>query len=156
MGPGPNERGSSRTHILDAVRASLRRLGTDHIDLYQLHVWDDGTPLEESLATLDGLVRAGTVRYVGVSNFTGWQLRKAVDMSGTRGWEVPVSLQPLYNLLDRDAEWELLPVCREEGLAVLPYSPLRAGWLSGAHRRGVSSPVAGSRVEAGAEAGVVP
>ncbi|MFI7673067.1 aldo/keto reductase [Actinophytocola sp. NPDC049390] len=156
MGPGPNERGLSRKHILDAVRASLRRLGTDHIDLYQLHVWDDGTPLEESLSTLDGLVREGTVRYVGVSNFTGWQLQKAVDISAMRGWEVLVSLQPLYNLLDREAEWELFPVCRAEGLAVLPWSPLRAGWLSGAHRRGATAPVAGSRVEAGAEAGVVP
>lgn len=156
MGPGPNERGLSRKHILDAVRASLRRLGTDHIDLYQLHVWDDGTPLEESLSTLDGLVRDGTVRYLGVSNFTGWQLQKAVDISSLRGWEALVCLQPLYNLLDREAEWELFPVCRAEGLGVLPWSPLRAGWLSGAHRRGTTAPAAGSRVEAGAEAGVIP
>ncbi|WP_459719547.1 aldo/keto reductase [Actinophytocola sp. KF-1] len=156
MGPGPNERGLSRKHILDAVHASLRRLGTDHIDLYQLHVWDDGTPLEESLSTLDGLVRAGTVRYIGVSNFTGWQLQKAVDVAVLRGWEPLVSLQPLYNLLDREAEWELFEVCRAEGLGVLPWSPLRAGWLAGAHRRGATAPVAGSRVEAGAEAGVIP
>ena len=156
MGPGPNERGLSRKHILDAVHASLRRLGTDHIDLYQLHVWDDATPLEESLSTLDGLVRAGTVRYIGVSNFTGWQLQKAVDLSLLHGWETVVSLQPLYNLLDRDAEWELFPVCRAEGLAVLPWSPLRAGWLSGAHRRGTTAPVAGTRVEAEAGAGTVP
>ena len=156
MGPGPNERGSSRKHILDAVRASLRRLGTDHIDLYQLHVWDDGTPLEESLSTLDGLVRDGTVRYIGVSNFTGWQLQKAVDIASLRGWEALVCLQPLYNLLDREAEWELFPVCHGEGLGVIPWSPLRAGWLSGAHRRGTTAPVEGSRVEAAAEAGAIP
>jgi aryl-alcohol dehydrogenase-like predicted oxidoreductase len=156
MGPGPNERGLSRKHILDAVRASLRRLGTDHIDLYQLHVWDDGTPLEESLSTLDGLVRDGTVRYLGVSNFTGWQLQKAVDLSVLHGWETVVCLQPLYNLLDREAEWELFPVCGGEGLGVVPYSPLRAGWLSGAHRRGTTAPVAGSRVKAAAEAGTIP
>ena len=156
MGPGPNERGLSRKHLLDAVRASLRRLGTDHIDLYQLHVWDDGTPLEESLSTLDGLVRAGTVRYLGVSNFTGWQLQKAVDLSVLRGWEPLVCLQPLYNLLDREAEWELFPVCRAEGLGVLPWSPLRAGWLSGAHRRGSTAPADGSRVAAADEAGTIP
>ncbi|MBB4912280.1 aldo/keto reductase [Actinophytocola algeriensis] len=156
MGPGPNERGLSRKHILDAVLASLRRLGTDHIDLYQLHVWDDGTPLEESLSTLDGLVRAGTVRYLGVSNFTGWQLQKAVDVSMLRGWEPLVCLQPLYNLLDREAEWELFPVCRAEGLGVIPWSPLRAGWLSGAHRRGATAPAEGTRVKAAAEAGSIP
>ncbi|MFC4852759.1 aldo/keto reductase [Actinophytocola glycyrrhizae] len=156
MGPGPNERGLSRKHILDAVRASLRRLGTDHIDLYQLHVWDDGTPLEESLSTLDGLVRAGTVRYLGVSNFTGWQLQKAVDVSLLRGWEALVCLQPLYNLLDREAEWELFPVCRGEGLGVIPWSPLRGGWLAGAHRRGATAPVPGTRVEEAAEAGTIP
>lgn len=156
MGPGPNERGLSRKHILDAVRASLRRLGTDHIDLYQLHVWDDGTPLEESLSTLDGLVREGIVRYLGVSNFTGWQLQKAVDISLLRGWETVVCLQPLYNLLDREAEWELFPVCRAEGLGVIPWSPLRAGWLSGTHRRGTTAPAEGTRVKAQAEAGSIP
>lgn len=156
MGPGPNERGLSRKHILDAVHASLRRLGTDHIDLYQLHVWDDGTPLEESLSTLDGLVRAGTVRYLGVSNFPGWQLQKSVDLALLHGWEPLVCLQPLYNLLDREAEWELFPVCRAEGLGVIPWSPLRAGWLSGTHRRGATAPVEGTRVEAAADAGVIP
>lgn len=156
MGPGPNDRGLSRKHILDAVQASLRRLGTDHIDLYQLHVWDDGTPLDESLATLDRLVRDGTVRYIGVSNFTGWQLQKAVDIPALRGWEPLVALQPLYNLLDREAEWELFPVCRNEGLGVLPWSPLRAGWLSGAHRRGTAAPAEGTRVKAEAEGGSIP
>lgn len=156
MGPGPNDRGLSRKHLLDAVQASLTRLGTDHIDLYQVHVWDDGTPLEEVLSTLDSLVRAGTVRYLGASNFSGWQLQKAVDVSLRNGWEPFVCLQPLYNLLDREAEWELFPVCRSEGLAVIPWSPLRAGWLSGAHRRGMAAPVAGTRVEREAEAGTVP
>ncbi|TCN44682.1 aryl-alcohol dehydrogenase-like predicted oxidoreductase [Kribbella orskensis] len=156
MGPGPNEQGLSRKHILDAVRASLRRLGTDHIDLYQLHVWDDGTPIEETLSTLDALVKEGTVRYIGASNFSGWQLQKAIDVSRQNGWESFVSLQPLYNLLDRDAEWELLPVSRSEGLGVLPWSPLRAGWLAGAHRRGMTSPSEGTRVERESEAGSIP
>jgi aryl-alcohol dehydrogenase-like predicted oxidoreductase len=156
MGPGPNDRGLSRKHILDAVHASLRRLGTDHIDLYQVHVWDDGTPIEETLATLDSLVKAGKVRYVGASNFCGWQLQKAVDLSRQNGWEAFVCLQPLYNLLDREAEWELFPVCRNEGIGVMPWSPLRAGWLTGAHRRGATAPSEGSRVERESEAGSIP
>jgi aryl-alcohol dehydrogenase-like predicted oxidoreductase len=156
MGPGPNDGGLSRKHILDAVRASLRRLGTDHIDLYQVHVWDDGTPLEETLSTLDMLVREGTVRYVGASNFCGWQLQKAVDVSLRNGWEPLVCLQPLYNLLDREAEWELFSVCRSEGLGVIPWSPLRAGWLSGAYRRGMTGPAEGSRVKAASEDGSIP
>src|SRR6266545_4415466 len=134
MGPGPNDQGLSRKHILDAVQASLRRLGTDYIDLYQLHVWDNGTPIEETLSTLDALVKEGTVRYVGASNFCGWQLQKALDVSRQNGWEAFVSLQPLYNLLDREAEWELLPVCRSEGIGVIPWSPLPAG------SRGASTP----------------
>ena len=156
MGPGPNDGGLSRKHILDAVHASLRRLGTDHIDLYQLHVWDDGTPIEETLSTMDALVKAGTIRYVGASNFCGWQLQKAVDASRQNGWETLVSLQPLYNLLDRDAEWELFPVCRSEGIGVIPWSPLRAGWLSGGHRRGMTAPSEGTRVEREAEVGTIP
>ncbi len=119
MGDGPNDLGLSRKHILSSVEASLRRLQTDYIDLYQVHAWDPVTPLGETLSTLDGLVQAGKVRYLGVSNFTGWQLQKAVDMSH-RGWEPFVSLQPLYNLLDRTLEWELIPVCQNEGLGVIP------------------------------------
>ncbi|GAA4621020.1 aldo/keto reductase [Actinoallomurus vinaceus] len=155
-GPGPNDGGVSRKHILDAVHASLRRLGTDHIDLYQVHVWDDATPLEETLSTLDTLVRNGTVRYVGASNFCGWQLQKALDLSAMHGWEPFVCLQPLYNLLDREAEWELLPVCRSEGLGVIPWSPLRAGWLSGKYRRGTTAPSEGSRVKQGEDSGTIP
>ncbi|WP_405071197.1 aldo/keto reductase [Kribbella sp. NBC_01510] len=145
-GPRPTDRGLSRKHILDAVDASLRRLGTDYIDLYQLHLWDDSTPLTESLSTLDGLVRSGKVRYIGVSNFRGWQLQKAVDLCTQHGWEPLASLQPLYTLLDRSPEWELLPVCRNEGLGVITWSPLRSGWLSGAFQRGMTAPPADSKV----------
>ncbi|MFI5698378.1 aldo/keto reductase [Kribbella sp. NPDC051586] len=146
MGEQPNDRGLSRKHILDAVDASLRRLGTDYIDLYQLHLWDDDVPLTESLSTLDTLVRAGKVRYIGVSNFRGWQLQKAIDLCSQHGWERISSLQPLYTLLDRAAEWELLPVCRNEGVGVITWSPLRSGWLSGAFRRGMTAPPTGSKV----------
>lgn len=148
---GPNNSGLSRRHILAAADASLRRLGTDYIDLYQVHMWHAPTPIEETLGTLDGLVRAGKVRYIGVSNFTGWQLQKAVEISRRMGWEVVASLQPLYNLLDRDAEWELLPVCRNEGLGVIPWSPLRGGWLSGKFRRGMAAPAEGTRIKTAEE-----
>lgn len=139
MGRQPNDRGLSRKHILDAVDASLRRLGTDYIDLYQLHVWDDGTPLTETLSTLDSLIRSGKVRYIGASNVRGWQLQKAIDLCHQYGWEPLASLQPLYTLLDRAAEWELLPVCQNEGLGVITWSPLRSGWLSGAFHRGMTA-----------------
>jgi aryl-alcohol dehydrogenase-like predicted oxidoreductase len=145
-GPGRNDSGLSRKHLVAALDASLRRLGTDHVDLYQVHAWDHATPLEETLGTLDGLVRAGKVRYLGASNLTGWQLQKSVDLSRSRGWEPFRSLQPLYNLLDREAEWELLPVCRAEGLGVVPWSPLRGGWLTGKVRRGMTAPPADSRI----------
>lgn len=147
MGDGPNDLGLSRKHILAGVEASLRRLDTDYLDLYQVHCWDPGTPLEETLSTLNGLVQSGKVRYIGVSNYSGWQLQKAVDLSRQMGWEPFSSLQPLYNLLDRSTEWELLPVARNEGLGVIPWSPLRGGWLSGKYRRGMSAPPGGSRVE---------
>lgn len=147
MGPGPNDIGLSRKHILSAVDNSLRRLGTDYIDLYQIHHWDPDTPWEETLGTLVTLVKAGKVRYLGASNVTGYQLQKAIDLSRARGWEAFSCLQPLYNLLDRSTEWELLPVCRTEGLGVIPWSPLRGGWLSGKYRRGMSAPPAGTRIE---------
>ena len=151
-GPGPNDGGASRKHLLAAVEESLRRLGTDYIDLYQIHVFDDATPLEETLSTLDGLVRAGKVRYVGASNFAGWQVQKALDLARQHGWEPFCALQPLYNLLDREAEWDLLPICRAEGLGVLAWSPLRGGWLSGRYRRGATGPEPGSRVDTDPEA----
>lgn len=147
MGEGPNEVGLSRKHILAGVEASLRRLGTDYIDLYQVHCWDRVTPLEETLSTLNSLVQSGKVRYIGASNFNGWQLQKAIDLSLTSGWEPFTCLQPQYNLLCRSTEWELLPLCQNEGLGVIPWSPLRGGWLSGKFRRGMTAPVAGSRIE---------
>lgn len=153
MGEGSNDLGLSRKHILTAVEASLRRLGTDYIDLYQVHGWDGATPLEETLSTLDSLVGRGIVRYLGVSNFTGWQLQKAVDVSRHMSWEPFVCLQPLYNLLDRQIELELLPVCQNEGLGVIPWSPLRGGWLAGRYRRGMKAPPEGSRVHSATEQG---
>lgn len=147
MGEGPNDQGLSRKHILSAVEASLRRLNTDYIDLYQVHMWDAKTPLEETLSTLDGLVKAGKVRYIGASNFAAWHLQKAVDLSIQHGWEQFTCLQPLYNMLDRETEWELIPICQNEGLGVIPWSPLRGGWLAGKYRRGMRSPLAGTRVQ---------
>ncbi|GAA1038876.1 aldo/keto reductase [Virgisporangium ochraceum] len=145
-GPGPNDVGLSRKHLRTAVEASLRRLGTDHLDLYYTHVYDDATPLEETLSTLDTLVTEGKVRYLGASNVPAWHLQKAIDVADRHGWARYDALQPLYNLLDRETEWELLPVCRNEGLGVLPWSPLRAGWLSGRIRRGMAAPPPGTRV----------
>lgn len=152
-GGGPNDAGLSRKHILSAVEASLRRLGTDHIDLYYTHVLDDATPLDETLSTLDTLVTAGKVRYLGASNVPGWHLQKAVDIAERRGWARYDALQPLYNLLDRETEWELIPVCRNEGLGVMPWSPLRAGWLSGRFKRGMQAPPADTRIAAAADRG---
>jgi aryl-alcohol dehydrogenase-like predicted oxidoreductase len=147
MGSGPNDLGLSRKHILSAVEASLRRLKTDYIDLYQVHMWDPGTPLEETLDALHQLVRSGKVRYVGASNYAGYQLQKAIDLSRQMGGESFSCLQPLYNLLDRSFEWELLPVCEAEGVGVIPWSPLRGGWLSGKYRRGMPSPPPDTRIE---------
>lgn len=146
-GPGTNDIGLSRKHILSGIENSLRRLGTDYVDIYQIHMWDAATPLEETLEALNSLVRAGKVRYLGASNVAGYQLQRAIDLSRARGWEPFTCLQPLYNLLDRSIEWELLPVCRDEGVGVIPWSPLRGGWLSGKYRRGMSAPPAGTRIE---------
>jgi aryl-alcohol dehydrogenase-like predicted oxidoreductase len=153
MGEGPNEVGLSRKHIMAALEASLRRLGTDYIDLYQVHSWDQTTPLEETLSTLDSLVKSGKVRYIGASNHTGWQLQKAIDTSNHHGWEPYVCLQPLYNLLDREVELDLLPVCRNEGLGVICWSPLRGGWLTGRYQREMDAPPEDSRVQAATEHG---
>lgn len=147
MGDGPNEVGLSRKHILAGVEASLRRLDTDYIDLYQVHCWDSGTPLEETLSTLDTLVKSGKVRYLGASNYSGWQLQKAIDLSLHNGWEPFRCLQPLYNLLHRSLEWELVPVCLNEGLGIIPWSPLRGGWLSGKYQRGMTEPISGTRID---------
>ncbi len=147
MGDGPNDIGLSRKHIMDGVEASLRRLGTDYIDLYQVHAWDPLTPLDQTLGALDDLVRQGKVRYIGASNFKGWQLQKALDLSDAMGLERFVCLQPQYNLLSRATEYEVLDVCEHEGLGVIPWSPLRGGWLSGKFKRGMSEPPAGTRIE---------
>jgi aryl-alcohol dehydrogenase-like predicted oxidoreductase len=147
MGDDPNEVGLSRKHIIAAVEASLRRLDTDYIDLYQVHCWDAGTPLEETLSTLDTLVKSGKVRYLGASNYSGWQLQKAIDLSLQNGWEPFRCLQPLYNLLHRSLEWELVPVCLNEGIGIIPWSPLRGGWLSGKYHRGMNEPIAGTRID---------
>ncbi len=147
-GAGENDIGAGRRHILDAVEASLRRLRTDYIDLYQVHCFDAGTPIEESLSTLDGLVRAGKVRHLGVSNYAAWQLQKSVDVARHRGWEPFVAVQPLYNLIDRDIELDLLPVARNEGVGVIPWSPLRGGWLTGKYRRGMTQAPPDTRWEA--------
>ena len=150
---GPNNKGLSRKHILNAVENSLRRLNTDYIDLYQVHRWHAETPLEETLSTLDRLVQAGKVRYIGVSNFTGWQLQKAIDISQHMGWEPFTCLQPLYNLLDRETEWELVPICLNEGLGIIPWSPLRGGWLTGKFRRGMTAPPEETRIKIAEEMG---
>lgn len=134
-GPGPNDRGSSRRHILAAVDASLRRLGTDWIDLYQLHAWDGTTPLDETLSAMDDLVRAGKVRYVGVSNFVGWQIERACRMQDAKDYDGFVSLQPQYSLVERQVELETLPAAHANGLGILAWSPLAAGFLTGKYER---------------------
>jgi aryl-alcohol dehydrogenase-like predicted oxidoreductase len=146
MGTAPTDSGAGRKHLLSAVEASLRRLRTDYLDLYQIHVFDDATPIEETLSTLDGLVRSGKVRFLGASNYAGWQLQKSIDLARQHGWEPFACLQPLYNLLDREAEWDLVPICRNEGVGIIPWSPLRGGWLSGKYRRDMAAPPAGGRV----------
>jgi aryl-alcohol dehydrogenase-like predicted oxidoreductase len=153
MGDGPNDYGLSRKHIMSGIDASLKRLNTDYIDLYQVHRWDPDTPLEETLSTLNDLVKSGKVRYIGCSNFKGWHLQKAVDISKEKGWEPFTCLQPLYNLLDRAIEWELIPICLNEGIGVIPWSPLRGGWLSGRYKRGMGGPEEGSRVHTAGKLG---
>src|SRR5213592_70174 len=135
MDPSGNSEGLSRRWIIQACEQSLRRLHTDYIDLYQAHQWDPATPIEETLSAFESLVRAGKVRYIGVSNFTGWQLERTVVTARHMGVSVPVSLQPQYNMLAREIEWELVPVCLEEGLGILPWGPLAQGWLSGKYAR---------------------
>ena len=135
MGPEPNDRGASRRHILDAVDGSLRRLQTDYIDLYQLHWPDPETPLDETMRALDDLVRWGKVRYVGCCNFEAWRLCKAISISDRLGLSRFESVQPLYNLLARGIERELLPFCAEEGVGVMTYNPLAGGLLTGKYRR---------------------
>jgi len=133
MGPGPNDRGSSRRHVLEAVDASLRRLRTDYVDLYQVHAFDPETPLEETLRALDDVVRAGKARYVGCSNFVAWELGKALATSERHGLVRFDCTQPRYNLLHRDLESDLLPLCRDAGIGVICFNPLAGGLLTGKH-----------------------
>lgn len=145
MGEGPNDAGLSRHHLIRACEASLRRLGTDYVDLYQLHEWDGVTPLEETLAALEHLVDSGKVRYVGISNFAAWQVMKGIGIASRDGRPPLVSQQIHYTLQAREAEYELVPLAVDQGLGILVWSPLGGGLLSGKYRRGHEAP-AGSRV----------
>src|SRR6266480_5817833 len=133
----PNGSGLSARHLARALDDSLRRLGLDAVDLYQAHAFDPWTPLEETLRTLDGFVRAGKARYYGLSNFTGWQLTKAVHLARAMNIAGPVTLQPQYSLLVREIEWEIVPAALDAGVGLLPWSPLGGGWLSGKYQRDV-------------------
>jgi aryl-alcohol dehydrogenase-like predicted oxidoreductase len=135
MGDGPNASGLSRRQLTRALDASLTRLGLDHVDLYQVHAFDALTPLEETLRTLDGFVRDGKIGYYGLSNFTGWQLTKAVHTARALGLNEPVTLQPQYSLVVREIEWEIVPAALDAGMGLLPWSPLGGGWLSGKYKR---------------------
>jgi len=139
-GDGPNDTGLSRKHIFDQIEITLRRLNTDYIDLYQTHCFDASTPLEETLQALNDLVRAGKVRYIGASNYAPGKLMKAIMISQQHGWARFDCLQPEYSLLVRSTEWELLPLCQEEGIGVIAWSPLAGGWLTGKYHRGAPPP----------------
>lgn len=135
MGGHPNDVGTSRRHLARALDDSLRRLGVEQIDLYQMHAWDPITPLEETLRFLHDAVTAGKIGYYGFSNFLGWQLSKAVYLARAHGWNLPVTLQPQYSLLVRDIELEIVPAALDAGVGLLPWSPLAGGWLSGKYQR---------------------
>jgi aryl-alcohol dehydrogenase-like predicted oxidoreductase len=140
LGDGPNDAGTSRQRLLTAVDASLRRLGTDYLDLLQLHAFDAMTPVEETLSTLDDLVRAGKLRYLGVSNFSGWQLMKSLGVADRNGWTRYVANQTYYSLIGRDYEWELMPLGLDQGVGAVVWSPLGWGRLTGKIRRGQPLP----------------
>lgn len=146
VGEGPNQRGSSRQHIMEGVEASLRRLNVDVIDLYQLHDWDQRTPIQETMRALDDLISSGKVRYLGASNFSSWQVTHANALAELKGWSAFVSVQPHYNMLVRGIEEELLPACEYFGWGVLPYFPLAGGFLTGKYRQD-EEPPEGSRGE---------
>ena len=153
MGEGRNDVGLSRRHLSRALDASLRRLGVDNVDLYQVHAHDPLTPLEETLSFLDDAVHAGKISYVGLSNYTGWQLQRAVDVAEFRQLAPPVTLQPQYNLLVREIEWEIVPAAQANGLGLLPWSPLGGGWLTGKYRRD-ERPTGATRLGENPERGV--
>jgi aryl-alcohol dehydrogenase-like predicted oxidoreductase len=145
-GDGPNDHGASRYHLMNAVEASLRRLQSDHIDLYYVHRWDEATPIAETLRGLDDLVSSGKVRYVGASNFASWQLAHANLLAEVRGWAPFVVLQSHYHMLERGVEREVLPYCQAQGVGFVPYFPLAGGFLTGKYKRGQPAPP-GSRGE---------
>lgn len=136
MGSGPNQRGLSRKHIMDSIDASLRRLGTDYVDLYQIHRWDNETPIEETLEALNDLVRVGKVRYLGASSMYAWQFAQALYLADRHGWSRFVAMQNHYNLVYREEEREMIPLCRAEGIGLIPWSPLARGFLAGNRQRG--------------------
>ncbi len=140
MGDGPNDVGVSRKHIIRGCEASLRRLGTDYIDLYQIHAWDGATPLEETMGALTDLVRQGKVRYLGLSNFSGWQIAQTVHVADTRGYERFVSLQPQYSMVERNIDYEVRDAALEAGLGLIPWGPLGSGFLTGKYRRDQKPP----------------
>ena len=143
---GPNDQGASREHIFDAVEASLKRLNTDHIDLYQVHSWDPDTPLEETMRALEDLVRSGKVRYIGASNFTAWQLVRSNAIAEMHGWVRFDSIQSHFHMLERGIEHEIIPACEYAGIGILPYFPLAGGFLTGKYKFGEPAPP-GSRGE---------
>ena len=149
VGPGPNDRGTSRYHLLRAVEDSLRRLQTDRIDLYQMHRWDWRTPIEQTMRTLDDLVSAGKVRYIGASNYMSWQLAQANLLAQFNAWEPLVSVQSHYHMLERQVEDEVLPFCEQGGVGFFPYFPLAGGFLTGKYTRQAGAPP-GSRGESSA------
>jgi aryl-alcohol dehydrogenase-like predicted oxidoreductase len=140
QGNGPNDAGTSRRHLTAALQASLRRLGTDYVDLYQMHSWDPDTPIDETMATLDGFVKSGKVRYIGCSNYTGSQIVEAQWAAARMNGTPFVSLQPRYSLIAREIESDVLPACQRHGLGTLVYSPLAGGMLTGRYRRGAEVP----------------
>ncbi len=145
-GEGPNSRGASRSHLMTELEGSLRRLGTDYVDLYQIHTFDPETPLEETLRALDDMVRSGKVRYIGASNYQAWELMKALGISDLLGLNRYASIQTSYSLADRTPEIELVPLCLDQGLGLIPYFPLAGGILTGKYTAGGDAP-AGSRLE---------
>jgi len=152
-GPGRNDAGLSRRHLSAALDASLRRLGVERIDLYQVHAFDPLTPLDETLEFLDDAVHTGKIHYVGLSNFTGWQTERAVRIAERGSWTRPVALQPQYNLLAREIEWEIVPAALANGLGLLPWSPLGGGWLTGKYTRS-ERPTGSTRLGENPERGV--
>ena len=151
MGEMATQRGLSRKHIMEAIDASLTRLGLDYVDLYVCHIWDPTTPIEETLAALDDVVGAGKALYIGASNFTAWQLAKALGISDAQGYSRFITVQNIYNLIDREDEREMAPLCRDQGVAMTPWSPLARGFLAGNRKRGGGGATARAETDGKAE-----